>query len=86
MRGRDGGAITVNLIAIPGGIRAEVTDDGSETVPALRPTQPAEPGQPDLAESGRGLQLVDMLSARWGYSRDEPGTITWFELATPADD
>lgn len=80
---RDGGAITVNLIAIPGGIRAEVTDDGGETVPVLRPTRPAEP---DLSESGRGLQLVDMLSDRWGYSCDEPGTITWFELATPADD
>jgi len=33
---RDGGTITVTLIAIPGGIRAEVTDEGGATVPALR--------------------------------------------------
>jgi len=78
---RDGGTITTNLIAIPGGIRAEVIDAGSRTVPAMRT---AQPGQPDLAENGRGLQLVDMLAARWDYSRDEAGTITWFELSTPA--
>ena len=59
---RDGGTITVTLIAVPGGIRAEVIDEGSATVPALRP-DPPEPAE--LAESGRGLQLVDMLSARW---------------------
>ena len=51
---RDGGAITVNLIAIPGGIRAEVTDDGSETVPALRPPQPAEPGRQQMVRECRG--------------------------------
>jgi len=79
---RDGGTITVTLIAVPGGIRAEVIDEGGATVPALRPGQP-EP--PELAESGRGLQLVDMLSARWSYTSDEAGTVTWFELAEPPD-
>src|SRR5450759_773974 len=73
---RDGGTITVTLIAVPGGIRAEVIDEGSATVPALRPV-PSEPT--DLAEGGRGLQLVDMLSTRWNYCRDEAGTVTWFE-------
>lgn len=77
---RDGGTITVTLIAIPGGIRAEVIDEGGATVPVLRPGQP---GLPEMAEGGRGLQLVEMLSARWSYTRDEAETVTWFELAEP---
>jgi anti-sigma regulatory factor (Ser/Thr protein kinase) len=78
--GRDGGTITIALIAVPGGIRVEVTDQGGATVPVLRPGQP---GAPELAERGRGLQLVDMLSARWSYLCDPAGTVTWFELAEP---
>lgn len=77
---RDGGTITVTLIDVPGGIRAEVIDEGGATVPALH----ADQGQPpELAENGRGLKLVDMLSARWSYWRDEAGTVTWFELTEP---
>lgn len=79
----DGGTITVTLIAIPGGIRAEVTDGGGPTVPAIRPGRP-EPME--MAEDGRGLQLVDMLSARWNYCRDTNGTITWFEVTEPPHD
>ena len=75
--GRDGGSITVRLIAIPGGIRAEVVDQGSTTVPALMRSRPG------LDESGRGLQLVDALATRWDYARDAAGTLTWFELAMP---
>jgi serine/threonine-protein kinase RsbW len=78
--GRDGATITITLIAIPGGIRAEVSDEGGATVPALHP---GPPGSPELTLSGRGLQLVDMLAARWSYSRDEAGTVTWFELDLP---
>ena len=74
---RDGGTITVTLIAIPGGIRAEVIDEGGATAPALR-TGPGE--LPELTEDGRGLHLVEMLSDRWSYWRDAAGTVTWFEL------
>ena len=70
----DGGTITVTLIAVPDGIRAEVIDEGGPGVPVLR-------GPLDLSESGRGLHLVDTLSARWDYWRDEAGTVTWFELS-----
>lgn len=77
---RDGGTVTVTLIAIPGGIRAEVIDDGGTTVPVLRS---ARPWPAELAESGRGLQLVEMLATRWNYCRDEAGTVTWFELTEP---
>ena len=77
---RDGGTITITLIAVLGGVRVEVIDDGGETSPALR--LPASL-LPDLAECGRGLQMVEMLAARWGHYRDTAGAVTWFELAEP---
>ena len=60
--GRAGGTVTLTLISIPGGIRVEVIDDGAETTPTVS-VDPHR--QPDLADSGRGLELVEMLSARW---------------------
>jgi hypothetical protein len=33
-----------------------------------------------LQVHGRGLQLVDALSARWGSRLDEVGTTVWFVL------
>jgi hypothetical protein len=73
-----GGTVTISVIAVPDGIRIEVIDDGAPTVPAasIRQNDP-----PCLAEHGRGLQLVDALSARWGHYTDQAGTVTWFELA-----
>jgi anti-sigma regulatory factor (Ser/Thr protein kinase) len=65
---RHGGTVTVTLIAVPDGIRAEVIDEGGVTVPSLRP----------------GPQLIEALSARWDYWSDEAGTVTWFELTEPA--
>jgi anti-sigma regulatory factor (Ser/Thr protein kinase) len=82
-----GGIIAVTLIALANGIRAEVHDDGSVTVPTLRSDPPGAgapdlaPDLPDLEEGGRGLQLVDTLAARWGYCRDAASAVTWFELA-----
>ncbi len=35
------------------------------------------------AESGRGMQLVDVLSDAWGVERLSPGKRVWFELGTP---
>jgi anti-sigma regulatory factor (Ser/Thr protein kinase) len=80
--GREGGTITVTLITIPGGVRAEVIDDGGgASAPALRADR-ANAAQ-GLLEGGLGLQLVQMLSARWHYWQDEAGTVTWFELTEP---
>jgi anti-sigma regulatory factor (Ser/Thr protein kinase) len=74
---RPGGVITITLIAVPDGLRTEVADSGGATVPVLcRPAAGADP-----AEGGRGLQLVDLLAARWSYCRERTRTITWFELA-----
>ncbi|HUZ23183.1 MAG TPA: ATP-binding protein [Streptosporangiaceae bacterium] len=71
---RDGGTITITVIAVGHGIRVEVIDEGGTTVPALRLRDD------ELAEGGRGLQLLDDLSARWDYYQDAAGTVTWFEL------
>ena len=81
--GRLGGTVTITLISVPDGIRVEVIDDGSENEPEVRLSQ-AE--SPELIETGRGLQLVEFLSANWGYYRDTAGTVTWFELAEQLDE
>ena len=73
-----GGTVTISAIAVPDGIRIEVIDDGAPTVPAVSSSQ-EDPSR--LTEDGRGLQLVDALSARWGHYTDQAGTVTWFELA-----
>lgn len=78
-----GGIVAVTLIALAGGLRAEVHDEGSTTVPTLR----SEPSPaPDLEEGGRGLRLVDTLAARWGYCRDAASAVTWFELTSAASE
>jgi anti-sigma regulatory factor (Ser/Thr protein kinase) len=74
---RPGGVIKLILMEVQGGIRLEVADEGGVTIPTLLPALSSSPG---LAESGRGLHLVDTLSARWGYLRDQASTVTWFEL------
>jgi anti-sigma regulatory factor (Ser/Thr protein kinase) len=57
-------------------IRVEVTDSGSGT-PTMRSPGPDEP-------SGRGLQIVDMLSERWGVQPKAPsGKTVWFTLDVP---
>ena len=59
-------------------LRVEVMDAGADAV-----TRPAAPGvAPDEDESGRGLQIVDMMADRWGMSpsREGVGTTAWFEL------
>lgn len=78
--GRPRGTVTLTLISVPGGIRVEVIDDGAETTPAASADQYR---QPDLADSGRGLELVEMLSARWSHYSDSAGRVTWFELTLP---
>jgi anti-sigma regulatory factor (Ser/Thr protein kinase) len=54
-------------------IRVEVTDSGSGT-PTMRSPGPDEP-------SGRGLQIVDMLSETWGVEPEHPsGKTVWFTM------
>src|SRR6202012_1361029 len=54
-------------------IRVEVTDSGTGT-PTMRSPGPDEP-------SGRGLQIVDMLSDSWGVDPEDPaGKTVWFTM------
>ncbi|GAA5017867.1 hypothetical protein GCM10023335_44870 [Streptomyces siamensis] len=47
---------------------------------------PPRPTVADLDdENGRGLALVDMLAARWGWEHELVGKSVWFELAAAAD-
>ena len=55
----------------------EVTDRGDEL-----PHQRA-PGE--LASSGRGLVLLDLLSDEWGVRPEPEGKTVWFELAESAE-
>jgi anti-sigma regulatory factor (Ser/Thr protein kinase) len=51
-----------------------VTDDGSDDVPV--PAHQAE----TFTETGRGLELVELIADRWGHCGDEHGRTVWFEL------
>jgi anti-sigma regulatory factor (Ser/Thr protein kinase) len=72
-----GGTVTVTVAAGDEVVRVEVTDRSGDGVPVLLLAAEAADGE---AEGGRGLRLVDMLSARWGYQRGGGLATTWFEL------
>jgi serine/threonine-protein kinase RsbW len=67
------GTITVSLQVDPGCVRLRVEDFGSVF-------EPPEPGGP-LGETGRGLVLVQALSAAWGIDPGEDGKVVWAEIA-----
>ncbi|MET8144746.1 ATP-binding protein [Sphaerisporangium sp. NPDC005288] len=90
-------ALVLRLLADGHRLRVEVTDRGpSTTRPRVRVEQAlllAERVQVEpsflLGEGGRGLAIVDMLSAgNWGFrsNPDGPGCTVWCEITTePAD-
>ncbi|MDH6225174.1 PAS domain S-box-containing protein [Streptomyces sp. MJP52] len=47
--------------------------------------QPRRRRARDTDEGGRGLQLVQLLSAAWGSRRTHRGKTVWFELSLPKD-
>jgi hypothetical protein len=55
----------------------EVSDSGDE-LPHQR-----TPGE--LASSGRGLMLLDILSDRWSVRPESEGKTVWFELGEKTD-
>jgi anti-sigma regulatory factor (Ser/Thr protein kinase) len=63
---------TVTVTVLSGGevAQVQVTDRSGTTVPALRPETSG------LEGGGRGLYLVDSLSARWGFEQDGDHTTT----------
>ncbi|GAA1508512.1 hypothetical protein GCM10009677_46590 [Sphaerisporangium rubeum] len=75
-----GGAPVVTLIADGAVLRCEVRDSG--------PGRPRMHAAETYDESGRGMQLVDLLARRWGVTGHTTGKTVWFDLAagpgTPA--
>jgi anti-sigma regulatory factor (Ser/Thr protein kinase) len=67
--------ITVTVVAVPGGVRIEVTDRS--------PLPPQRRRLSALATTGRGLRLVGSISSSWGVDHQPsdglPGKTVWFE-------
>jgi anti-sigma regulatory factor (Ser/Thr protein kinase) len=72
---RAGGTILLLVTEISGGLRIEVTDNGSDlSTPVVRGDV--------YASDGHGLYLVQALADQWGYVRDGTGTTVWFWLSS----
>jgi anti-sigma regulatory factor (Ser/Thr protein kinase) len=65
----------LRLTSTAGVIRIEVTDS-SPTPPRIR-----QPG----ADGGRGLRMVERLSAAWGAVRAGEGKVVWCEFRAQTD-
>lgn len=76
--GPDGGEVTVTVTADAAGWRVAVTDES-----------PVRPSRLDVgahAGGGRGVMLIDRLSAGWGVDVDgDRGKAVWFRVARPED-
>jgi serine phosphatase RsbU (regulator of sigma subunit)/anti-sigma regulatory factor (Ser/Thr protein kinase) len=66
----------LRLVMRPNGIRVEVGDDNSR--------HPLRAERQDDALDGRGLDILDLLSTKWGVKDDVAGKIVWFEVVPPA--
>ncbi|MFG2842905.1 ATP-binding protein [Kitasatospora sp. NPDC048296] len=69
-------APVVQILAIHRTLRVAVADES--------PIMPERCMPGLLAESGRGLQLVEGLTHRWGVDLQERGKLVWFELDSVA--
>ena len=72
--GPDGGDVAVSVSVEPGGWRVGVTDQS--------PVRPSRLDVDARAGGGRGVMLIDHLSAGWGVEADGAGGKTvWFVVA-----
>ena len=68
------GAVQIVVTESEGGVRVEVSDQGSElSAPVVRSEV--------FASDGHGLFLVQSLADQWGYVRGDNSTTVWFWLA-----
>ncbi len=77
--GRDGGTFAVEYMISEDRLRVEVHDGGGPTGPHRR-VHHLE------SMTGRGLDLFDALSDRWGVEGSPDGWTVWFELDLAAAD
>lgn len=68
----DAGSIELELIGTPERVRVSVAD-GSTIRPVIRELDPR-------SHTGRGMRLVQALSARWGADDLEGGKRVWVEV------
>jgi hypothetical protein len=73
VRAAAGGTVTLAIRCARGRLRVEVHDRS--------PAPPVPAAAPADAEAGRGLVLVDALSADWGFYRTPAGKVVYFALA-----
>lgn len=71
----DEGSFHVTVCQCDSSLLIAVTDGGSDSVPT--PGHQAD----NLAETGRGLELVELIADRWDYRDDGHGRTVWFELS-----
>ena len=75
--GHPGGRFTVEVTWSPQAARVVVGDQGSHEVPAIA----ASAGdQAAFLQSGRGLLLIDTLSAAWGIAGDATARWLWADV------
>ncbi|MGN9840002.1 ATP-binding protein [Nonomuraea sp. H19] len=68
-----GGSFTVTVTSSDSAVRVYVADAGSDEPPCVCRTSVQ-------ATSGRGLPLIEALSHRWGFTREDGSTTVWFEM------
>jgi len=76
LHGPPDGRVLVGYCLWGGGARIVVCDGGGTTIPQLR--DPA-----DGEEGGRGLHVVEALSAQWDNFRADGAQIVWCDLGQP---
>jgi anti-sigma regulatory factor (Ser/Thr protein kinase) len=75
----DGGTFSVGYLISDQLLRVEVRDGGGPTGPRRRVHHLD-------SMTGRGLDLFDALSDRWGVGGDPDGWMIWFELDLAAEE
>jgi anti-sigma regulatory factor (Ser/Thr protein kinase) len=73
---RYGGGGSLRVTSRAGTLRVEVRDRRRAHLPIVRHPDSDDP-------TGRGLLLVDALSARWGVEIADDGKVVWAELRNP---
>ena len=76
MHGPPGGQVLAGYVLWRHGARIVVCDGGGATLPRLRDSS-------GLEEGGRGLHVVDALSAQWGSFRAVHAQVVWCDLGQP---
>ena len=73
-----GTEVRLSAMVEPGRVLVAVSDDDPEHAPH-------RPDRGQLATSGRGIGLVDLLSAAWGVEIGPRSKVVWFEATYPPD-